>query len=309
MTREIAYKDKAEWLAIRNRYIGGSDAGSVIGMNPYRSAYTLWAEKTGQIEPFAGNLTTEVGAYLEELVAELFARETGKKVRKKNRVLINDAYPFACANVDRMVVGEKAFLEIKTTNSIPIMRALKHGGDEFPDAYYAQCVHYLAITGLQKCYLAVMINCRELKIYEMDRDEDEIAALMGAEKDFWDHVTAKTPPAVDGSKNCADTIEAMHPADNGDTINLIGMEPALRSYVDLGAQIKALKKMQDEAANAVKNAMGDAARGETDLYKVSWTSSTRSTFDKDAFVKAHGGLDLTPYYKTSSARTFRVTER
>lgn len=36
MITEIAYKDKQEWLALRRKLgIGGSDAGAVLGFNPY----------------------------------------------------------------------------------------------------------------------------------------------------------------------------------------------------------------------------------------------------------------------------------
>ena len=56
MIKEIPYQDKDEWLSLRKGYIGGSDAGAVLGMNPYKSAYSLWAEKTGKIPEFEGNL-------------------------------------------------------------------------------------------------------------------------------------------------------------------------------------------------------------------------------------------------------------
>ena len=120
--REIPYSSHEEWLELRKGFIGGSDAGAVMGMNPYSSPFAVWAEKTGKIKGFAGNLTTMVGQYLEDLVAQLFTQDTGKRVRRKNRMLVNDEYPWACADVDRMVVGEKALLEIKTTNSVPAMR-------------------------------------------------------------------------------------------------------------------------------------------------------------------------------------------
>ena len=67
MTNEIAYNSKEEWLSLRRQLgVGGSDASAVIGFNPYKSAYTLWAEKTGRIPEFEGNLITEVGSYLED---------------------------------------------------------------------------------------------------------------------------------------------------------------------------------------------------------------------------------------------------
>ena len=56
--RRIPYSDHDEWLQIRRQYIGGSDAGAVMGMNPYSSPTAVWAEKTGRTEPFSGNLKT-----------------------------------------------------------------------------------------------------------------------------------------------------------------------------------------------------------------------------------------------------------
>lgn len=309
MIREISYNSKEEWLALRKKLgVGGSDAGAVIGMNPYKSAYTLWAEKTGRVPEFEGNLITEVGSYLEAFVAELFERETGKKVRRKNRMLVNDAYPFAFADVDRLVVGEKALLEIKTTNSIPIMKQLRNSS-EFPEAYYAQVVHYLAVSGLEKAYLAVLINCREFKVFELERDEDEIAALMGAEEEFWCHyVHDDTPPPADGAASTSETITAIYPESNDDTVSLIAYETDLKQYINFNALIKDLEKQRDEVANRIKAFMGESGRGESDGYKVSWTSSSRSSFDSKKFAADHKDLDLSEYYKTSSYRTFKVTE-
>lgn len=94
-----------EWLALRSRYIGGSDAAAVVGLNAFSSPYSLWAEKTGKVPGFAGNLATEVGTYLEEFVAQKFAQETGKKVRKCNQSFLNSQYPFAIANIDRKIAA------------------------------------------------------------------------------------------------------------------------------------------------------------------------------------------------------------
>lgn len=307
MITEIAYKDKAEWLEIRKHYVGGSDAGAVAGMNPYRSAYGVWAEKTGLTPGFEGNLTTEVGAYLEDLVADLFCRETGKKVRRKNRILVNDAYPWASASVDRLIVGEKAGLEIKTTNSIPLMRKLREDGEEFPEAYYAQCLHYLAVTGLERWYLAVLINCRELRIWTLERDVDEIAALMQIEEAFWRNVTEKTAPPVDGSKDCGETLETIYDAPDRETVDLPYLETRVEALQALKARQKELKTEQTEIENELKDALGNHSYGVAGAYKISWTGSSRSTFQPDAFRQDHPGIDLAPYYNESFSRTLRIS--
>ena len=308
MIKEYEWRNHEEWLAIRRQYIGGSDAGAVIGMNPYKSSYTLWAEKTGKIPEFEGNITTKVGTYLEELVAQMFEEETGKKVRRKNRTMVNDIYPFACANVDRLVVGEKALLEIKTTNSIPLMKKLR-GSDEFPDAYYAQVVHYLAVTGLEKAYLAVLINCREFKVYELNRDQAEIDALMKAEAEFWKLVENNTPPVADGSDSTSETLTTLYPESNDDRVDLFAYDNDLKEYMALTAQIKALTALKDDVGNKIKEYMKEAGKGESANYKVSYASSERRTFDSKKFASDHKDMILDPYYKVTTTRMFKVTKK
>ena len=303
---EIAYKDRAEWLEIRRGYIGGSDAAAVIGLSPYKSAYTLWAEKTGQLPEFEGNITTRVGAYLEDLVGGLWCEETGRQVRRKNRVLVNPAYPWACATLDRVVTGEKALLEIKTTNSFPVMRTCRSG--DFPAQWYCQVVHYLAVTGYDKAYLAVLMNCRELLCFELERDEEEISALMEAEREFWQHVQDKTPPGIDGSESTADTIAALSgDSSAGSETALFGRENILDEYTALKRQQKALGERITQIENVIKADMGDSEKATEGGYTVSWKTQTRSTFKPDRFRTDYPDIDLTPYYSTSTSRPFRIT--
>jgi len=295
-----------EWLALRSRYIGGSDAAAVVGLNAYSSPYALWAEKTGKVPGFAGNLATEVGTFLEEFVAQKFAQVTGKKVRKCNQSFLNSQYPFAIANIDREIVGEDAGLEIKTTDSLNMKR---FKGGEYPANYYAQMVHYLAVTGKQRWYLAVLIGNKEFKWFVIERDEAEIAALMGAEAEFWELVKKDTPPAVDGAQATTDAIKTIYANSNDDAVcDLALHQTDLAQYIALNQQIKELEAIRDEAANKVKLFMGESGRGESDRFRVSWKSGTRSTFDIKRFASENPDIDLTGYYKTTSTRTFRVSE-
>ena len=306
MTNEIAYNSKEEWLSLRRNFIGGSDAGAVLGLNPYKSAYTLWAEKTGKIPEFEGNLITEVGSYLEDFVAKLFEKETGKKVRRKNRMMVNDEYPFACADVDRVIVGENAILECKTTNSYPAMKKFKCG--EYPESWYCQMTHYLAVGGYEKAYLAVLIGCREFKVFELDRDEEEIKALMSAEAVFWDKVQKDIPPEADGTESTSDTITTIYPESNDNTVNLMAYEADLKQYMTYTSLIKDVEKQRDEVANRIKAFLGESGRGESNNYKVSWTSSKRVSFDSKKFAADHADMDLSEYYKSTNVRTFKVQQ-
>ena len=294
-----------EWKALRSKYIGGSDAAAVVGLNSFSSPYALWAEKTGKIPGFDGNLATEVGTYLEEFVAQKFAQETGKKVRKCNQSFLNSQFPWAIANIDREIVGEDAGLEIKTTDTLNLT---KFKGGEYPANYYVQMVHYLAVTGKQRWYLAVLIGNKEFKWFVIERDEAEIEALMTAEADFWEHVKKNVPPEVDGSSSTSDTIKTIYADSNDDVVDLYLHKTDIDQYIQIGKQIKELESMRDEAANRIKAFLGESGGGECDGFKVSWKSQTRKTFDSKKFAKDNPKLDLSGYYKETNTRTFRVTE-
>lgn len=303
---KVKTNNHEEWKELRSHYIGGSDAAVVVGLNSFSSPYALWAEKTGKVPGFEGNLATEVGTYLEEFVAQKFATETGKKVRKCNLSFFNSDYPFAIANIDREIVGEDAGLEIKTTSE---MNLRKFRGGEYPENYYCQCVHYMAITGKKRWYLAVLVGNREFMWFTIERDEAEIEALMTAEKLFWDLVERDIPPDLDGMKATTEAIKTLYPESDETTVDLFGHTADLDRYIALSEQIKDLEKQRNEVANRVKDFMGEAGWGECERYRVSWTSSARRTFDSNRFAEDNPDVDLSEYYKETNVRTFRITEQ
>lgn len=294
-----------EWLERRKHTIGGSDSAAIVGLNPYSSQYSLFAEKTGRIPGFAGNLATEVGTFLEEFVAKKFEQETGKKVRRENAFIYNDEYPWAHANVDRVICNENALLEIKTTDSLN-MKKFKNG--EYPANYYCQAIHYLSVTGKDRCYLAVLIGNKEFKWFTIERDEDEIKALMAAEADFWELVKTDTPPAVDGTAATTEAIKSIYAESDDSICDLTAYSTNLQQYIALKKQIKELETLAEEIANSIKQFLGESGGGECDGFKVSWKTQSRSTFDSKRFARENPDIDLSGYFKESVARPFKVTE-
>ena len=295
-----------EWLERRRRSVGGSDAAAIVGLNDYVSPFALWSEKTGRVPGFAGNLATEVGTFLEEFVAQKFAAETGKKVRRENAFIYNDKYPWAHANVDRVICNESALLEIKTTDSMN-MKKFKNG--EYPAHYYAQCVHYLGLTGKDRCYLAVLIGNKDFKWFTIERDQEEIDALMKAEETFWKtYVEKDVPPLPDGSNATTDAIGRIYRESTGGEVDLFNRGSLVAEYFRLKQTVDELDSRMSEISNVLKLDMGDAEKGLCGSYKVSWASQTRRTFDAKAFAAQNPGVDLTPYYKTTVVRPFKLTQ-
>lgn len=303
----ISTKDMSHevWLEERKKAIGGSDASSIIGLNPQSSPYTVWADKLSKLPPKEDNEAMRLGRDLEDYVAQRFTEKTGKKVRRENAILYNKDYPFAHANVDRMVVGEDAGLECKTTSALNLKK-FKNGS--YPDNYYVQCVHYLMVTGCKRWYLGVLVLGEGFYDFVIERDEEEIAALARPEEEFWRYVEMKAPPTADGKESTSKTISLLYPDSSEETVGLMAYDRDLAEYTALSAQIKALEARKEEAANKVKAFMKEAGKGESERYRVSWGTTERNNFDAKRFASDHKDIDLSEYYKKSSYRTFKVTE-
>lgn len=271
-------EDHEKWLEARALGIGGSDAAVIMGMNPYKSPYQLWMEKTGQVEPpdLSDNQYVYWGTKNEANIADWFQEETGKKVKRLG-TLRSREYPFMLANVDRTVVGENAGLEIKTAG---VSQYRKWKDDEIPDAYYCQCLHYMAVTGADYWYIAVLLGGNEAKWKRIERNEEDIQHLIMAETDFWKLVETRTPPPVDGSDSCAAALSAQYKG--GDPNYSIILPPdidgVIASLEDDKAIMDALKKQITEKENRLKALLGNAEEGTTDHYRVLWkTQAGRSS--------------------------------
>lgn len=271
-------EDHEKWLEARAIGIGGSDAAVIMGMNPYKSPYQLWLEKTGQAEApdLSGNQYVYWGTKNEANIADWFQEETGKKVKRLG-TLRSKEYPFMLANVDRTVVGENAGLEIKTAG---VRQYRKWKDDEIPDAYYCQCLHYMAVTGADYWYIAVLLGGNEAKWKRIERNEEDIQHLIMAETDFWKLVETKTPPPVDGSDSCAAALSAQYKG--GDPNYSIILPPdidgVIASLEDDRTIMDALKKQITEKENRLKALLGNAEEGTTDHYRVLWkTQAGRSS--------------------------------
>ena len=304
----IPVENREEWLGLRRNHIGGSDAGAIVGLNEWNSPFSVWAEKTGNVPEFSGNISTRVGTYLEDLVAKLFMEETGKKVQRLKYTIVNPLYPWACANIDREVIGEDAVLEIKTTGSIGAIQKFRNG--EFPDQWYAQVTHYMAVTGAKKAYLAALESNRELHIFELERDEDEINALMDAEQYFWEtYVKTMTPPPADGHRATTDAIKNIYPEDDGDAVDLSDIEAEFALRKRLKTTLKDVENEIDEIENRIKLKIGEASKGTAGLYTATWKTQTRNTLDAEALKADYPDIDFSKYTKSTQSRVFRITEQ
>ena len=306
--QRIRRESREEWLALRRQYIGGADAASVVGLNDYQSPYALWCEKKGIAPAFEGNLRTEVGTFLEEFIAKKFEQETGKKVRQSNFTFINDNDPWAIADIDREIVGENAGLECKSTSELNL-KHYKNG--DYPPRFYAQCVHYMAVKGYDRYYLAVLIGNRDFKIFVFDRDDDEIDALMDAESTFYGYMTSGNPPPIDGSDSTREALQAQQsepPEEEPEPADLSDKKQVLDTLMEINATIEQLESQRDAIKNQLIESIGNSWHGNCDGFSISYKPQTRKTFDWKKLQKERPEIPLDGYFKYSISRTLKIAK-
>lgn len=281
-------QDRSKWEALRKQGIGGSDVAAVMGYSKYKSAYSLWCEKTGQVEPedISNKEFVIWGNKNEPNIADRFEEVTGKKVRRCG-TLADEEYPFLHANIDRWVVGENAGLEIKTAG---LTKANAWKDDELPDDYYCQCCYYMAITGADRWYIAVLIGGNDFKWKTIERNEDDVKAVRDAAINFWqNNVMGGVAPEIDGNDGTTETIKKQYAAENGEIVALPSQAAILIERWDELKQTKAEIECQMQALqNNLCAMLGEAKKGIIGNRSVTWgMQKGRVTIDGKALKEAY----------------------
>ena len=298
-----------EWLALRRTGIGGSDAGAIMGVSPYKGAFSVWADKQGKLPPLEDNEAMRQGRDLEDYVARRFAEASGLRVRHEYSMLRSVEHPCMLADIDRRIIGERAGLECKTSRDITMAR---YRNGEYPMEYYCQCLHYLAVTGWDCWYLAVLVYGTDLLIYKICRDEvlDDIEALIKAEEAFWDnHMVLDQPPAPDALDSTAAALGSVYPHEDGTTVCADqDADQALTDLAALKAQKRALDRQITERENQIKAAMGEAEVIAGTSVSATWRSSERTTISKDKLLKAYPNINMDAITDRNVQRRFAIKE-
>jgi putative phage-type endonuclease len=300
-TKEISHD---EWLALRKKSLGGSDAGTCVGMNQYSSLLTLYADKKGLSSPVEDNEAMRLGRDLEQYVADRFMEVTGKKLVNDNFFYLDDEYDFISANVDRRVVGENAGFEAKTMGSFA---GYNIEAGEVPSHYYAQCQHYCMVRGWDLVYIGILVLQRGFYWLPIKRDDEFIKTLREAEIDFWTNYVQKgRMPEPDGSDSSLDTLKELYPdASKGTEITVPGLDSLIRDYKAQKAMADEYKEKAERSKAIICSRLGTAEAGIGLEYGCSWKNQSKTSIDEKRLKAEHPEI-YKQYAKVSDYRVFRT---
>jgi putative phage-type endonuclease len=267
--------------------IGGSDAGSILGLSEYVSRYELWGIKAGLYEGLNQESSASFfGRFFESAIADLYTYWGGdfeslmanhKDQKRVNEIepdiyhYIDDENPFLQCSPDRIILSNykhkgQGVLEVKTI--------LGFVADKYeagiPPMYYAQMQHNMMVTGLGWGDFVILKDGRNFDVFHIERNDDFIADLKKREIDFWARVIKTREavarnesyeayePEIDGTEAFAHFLKRQYQGKE-ETIYATPEDKANAETYDIcNKQIKEIEKKKQLAQNSLMFKMKDA---------------------------------------------------
>jgi putative phage-type endonuclease len=248
-----------EWHALRNEKgtISGSEIGAILGLSPFTSAVTVWAQKTGRLpSSFAPNTAMRLGQLVEPAIFTLFQEQHPELSVYEVGTYAHKEQTWGHANPDGVCVdasGNAFILEIKHTATY---------WDSVPEHYRAQVIWYMWVTGLKRAIFAV-VNAGRYNEYEVLWDQFEFDAIYHRVLDFRTRIFADVQPDWDGSESTYETTRALSPGieSKDEELGTLGIE-LCNAQTDFDVAENHLREMKSRVIGALNGAKSGTVDGQ-----------------------------------------------
>lgn len=246
-----------EWHEARAKGIGGSEVGTICGLNKWESPYTLWAKKTGKIPvSFEQNEAMEWGTRLEPVILDKF--EDAHPELELHREVGTWHHPereWQIANPDGIYLtndGTFGIVEVKTA------QYEDEWSDGVPRYYETQVQWYLQTFGYSHAYVIALFHGNRYREYEVEASPIAQDYALNEVEKFRKFLTTDAEPDFDGTSSTYETVRVMHPDITDDEVELgyLGVQ-----YFQLDEQFKVAEAQLKELKSRILDAMDTAKRG------------------------------------------------
>jgi putative phage-type endonuclease len=184
--------------------IGGSDVASVMDQNPWKSAFTLWAEKSGKAwQDIPASMPMKMGTAFEPVIRQLFAEANSEWLKvHETGTWASIEEPRSVANVDGIIEwddGSLGVLEIKFSRQY---------WDKLPEHYNLQVQHYLSVLGFKRG-VVVAVAGGDWKEFDVVRNDSLIEDMKRRVQAFYGFLDTDTAPDYDGSESTYETVREL----------------------------------------------------------------------------------------------------
>jgi putative phage-type endonuclease len=253
----IAENQSEQWHAMRATGIGGSDVGTICGLNPWQSPFTLWAKKTGRFEDkIQSSEAMEWGTRLESVILDKFEESHPElKLHRNVGTWHNKDRAWQLANPDAVATdldGNDIIIEVKTA------RYEDDWAKGVPAYYRTQVLWYLQTFGFKKAIVVALFSGSKYREFEVEFDSFEAEVNLNRVIEFRGYLEFDLAPDFDGATSTFQTIREMHPMIEDNEVEL----GQLYTYYALAIHDeKQAVEHANEMRSRVLAAMGSAKRG------------------------------------------------
>lgn len=278
----------------RTTGIGASEVAALLGLDPRKTPFSLWLDKTRQAPPFEGNRYTEMGHRFEAVIADAYADREGVELETCTTVR-HPEIPHVFATPDRRVVGTSRLVECKAVFSPRVMVMFgEDGTSDYPEHFAVQAMVQAAVMDAEDVHLAALLGA-DLRVYRVPRDHDRERRLLDVIDAWWQrHIVGGERPPMDGSDAAGEYLKRLFPKNEGRMLEAEGgAADLLREVVVRHAERKAAEEAFEVARQSlcavIADADGIALPG---VGKVSWKRANGSLkTDWEAVARELGAPD------------------
>ncbi len=277
-----------EQREIRQKGITGTDAAIIMGVSPWKTVHELVIAKKypKDLPQESPEPWMEWGHLLEPVIADKYSEVTGQELIP-SVTLQCMCHPWLRGTPDRLIVGKRKGMEIKTARSFVSREWGASGTDNVPYHYLLQVLHYMILTGVDEWDLAVLIDGCDFRVYHFFKDKELCQMLFEAERQFFlDFIAGDQKPAPEWNLAFVDFVKRRFPKD---TKKKIVYEKDQRLSDDVSEALfnlrdKSMEHMKAEfdfecAKARVQDVIGEAGGliWEDEGLKISWKKSVDRT--------------------------------
>lgn len=302
-----------DWQFARTFGLGGSDVAAACGLNPWKTPFQLWLEKTEKVRQDIDEATAERmrwGHLLEPVILREFDERHPEFVLTGGEGMYADReHPWMFANVDGLAWHTSGQLAgIVEAKSAGHRSAAEWDDDAVPIHYVCQVQWYMRVLGAERCFVAALLDTNTFLERVIERDDDLIGDLVDGAAEFWGYVQRDEAPPADGSDLTRRAL-ARWPSVPEQVVEL---DPLWHKHIarrhELSEQIKLLEAERTGVDNQLRAEMGTAEEARLAGTKVASHKApakpSRST-DYDRLAAEHP--DLYARYVTERPAGRRLT--
>lgn len=312
-----ALEVEAQWQPGQPRhFLGGSDASTILGISPWSSPYSLWAQLVGLYTPEHSPEMLErfqAGHDAEPFLAAVFERRTGLYVLGEQTALRHKRVPWLRGHADGFV-GESP-----NTALTDVLGGIEFKTDsttwqpwtDVPVHYQAQAQTYMLLSGCERWWFCVGFAGYKVETYELHADRKDQALILNAMRRFWrDHVVTGIPPEVDESDATAEALRAIYNRPEKAVVDIDG--DLIADYLAAKADVDAAEARKQLAANRITAVIGNATEAQSAAGKATWRPQTtrRAAGLKEIEKRLHdvaSALEVAGLITETASRVLRVT--